>query len=344
MQTTNLAKLSVRLTILGLSAATLSAQSLQPSTLTVGLQNVVEYQEDVIPSQYATNPGITTAATPNNFAVSTWIGDIVAVNGQPAKGIYVGRSRQLVASPAPAPGGAIADVTRTALREHVFEIQQSDGTPVGTIISLGFSGGPAPPGLGPDGCQSAPCAAGTERGNWAIIGGTGAYFGATGEVGGTGGQGRAASMSEDPANRRTNGGTSFPFLLHVIPAVTPAIALTVNGPAVTHSSDFSLVTANKPAAPNEVLSIFATGLAPVTEAPSTPFPSSPLTNVTSPVSVTVNGEAATVLGAVGFPGSTNLYQINIRVPGDIQSGSAAVQLSAAWIPASPVKISIQAAN
>ena len=124
------------------------AQAPASTTLTVDLQNLVEYQQDISDtSQFATNPAVTPAVTFKNFGVVTLIGDIVAVNGQPAKGTYVGRSRSIVASPTPTPGGAIADVTRTALREHVFEFLQSDGTPVGTLMSVGFSGGPPTPGV-----------------------------------------------------------------------------------------------------------------------------------------------------------------------------------------------------
>jgi hypothetical protein len=155
------------------------AQAPAPTVLTIDLQNVVEYQADISDtSKFATSPGITPSATFKNFGAVTLIGDIVAVNGQPAKGTYIGRSRGLVASPTPAPGGAIADVTRTALREHVFEILKSDGTPVGTIMSMGFSGGPPPPGTG---------LPSTQRANWAIVGGTGAFLGARGQVNGTGG-------------------------------------------------------------------------------------------------------------------------------------------------------------
>jgi hypothetical protein len=102
-----------------------------------------------------------------NFGAVTILGDIVALNGQPVKGFYVGRSSGLVASPTPAPGGAVADITRTALREHVFEILKSDGTQLGTLMSLGFSGGPGPPGTGSPSSQ---------RANWAIVGGTERFF------------------------------------------------------------------------------------------------------------------------------------------------------------------------
>jgi hypothetical protein len=129
----------------------------------------------------------------------TLLGDIVSVNGTPVKGLYAGRTEVILASPMPNPGGAIADITRIAMRHVVFEFASSEGAPIGSIMAFGFSGGPAPPG-----------APANERGNWAIIGGTGAFLGARGRVAGTGGVGgRAASVAEDPGNRRLNGGTDF---------------------------------------------------------------------------------------------------------------------------------------
>ena len=125
-----------------------ASQSLQSTTLVVDLQNVVEYQGDIAdPAKFASNPNPTPSNVFKNLGVTTLLGDIVAVNGQPVRGTYAGRSRAVVTSPAPSPGGAIADVTRTAIREQIFEILTADGAPIATIISLGFSGGPGPPGL-----------------------------------------------------------------------------------------------------------------------------------------------------------------------------------------------------
>jgi hypothetical protein len=293
------------------------------TTLVISLENAVEYQGDISdPSKFATNPNVTPSVQPKNFFVATLLGDIVAVNGQPAKGTYVGRTRVIMASPAPTAGGAIADVTRTAMREHIFEILKSDGTSVGTIVSLGFSGGSPPPGT-----------PSTERANWAIVGGTGAFLGARGQVSGTGGSGRAASMAEDPANRRTNGGGTYPFIIHVIPMSVPQIVTTASGPAVTHSSDFSLVTASKPAAAGEILSLFATGLGPTVGVDPAV--------VNSPVEVTVNGKPAEVLGAVGSQGTVDGYQVNFRVPADAVKGVATIQVSAAWVAGTPVSITVQ---
>ena len=314
------------------------AQQPSTTTLTIDVGNVVEYQEDVYdPVKFARNPNTTPSAGIGsngaiaNFVVVTIVGDIIAVNGQAAKGLYAGRTRVLNANPTPVPGQAIADISRTAMREHMFEILQPDGTPVGSIMVMGFSGGNAPPGQ-----------PSTERANWAITGGTGAFLGARGQVEGTGSAGRAASMAEDPANRRLNGGTPNRFIAHIIPMTVPQIVTTANGPAITHSVDFSLVNASKPAAQGEILSLFATGLGPVRGAVTgQPFPSNPVAGVNSPVEVLVNGNPAEVIGAVGYPSSVDGYQVNFRVPSDTPKGTASIQVTAAWVSSSPVSIVVQ---
>ena len=66
----------------------------------------------------------------------------------------------------------IADATWNSKRDETFEILQSDGTSVGTIMTIGLnSGSPTPPG---------PPVGGR---NLAIVGGTGAFFGARGQGG-----------------------------------------------------------------------------------------------------------------------------------------------------------------
>lgn len=314
----------------------LNSQPLSQTTLKIDLNDVVAYQCDIDDvSQYATKPNITPSNPPRNFGVATLIGDIVKVNGQPVSGTYVGRNRGVALSPAPngtANAEAIADVARLALREHMFEILQSDGTPIGSIVSLGLSGGTPPPG------ESS-----SEKGNWAIVGGTGAFLGARGTVGGTGGAPRTASMAEDPANRRINGGPAFPFFINVIPMEKPQIVQTPDGPAIIHSSDSTLVSEFRPAARGEKLSLFATGLGPTVPEVDLglPFPSSPLAAVNSPVVMTVNGEPAEVLGATGYPGAIDGYQVDFRVPSNAAIGPATVQLTVAWIAAPPVTIRIQ---
>ncbi|HLJ46113.1 MAG TPA: hypothetical protein VKU01_08905 [Bryobacteraceae bacterium] len=303
------------------------------ATLKIDVANVVEYQVDISdPQQFASSPNATVGVTPKNFGTATIIGDIVAVNGQAVKGTYVGRSRGIQASPTPYGSAAITDITRAALREQAFEILKTDGTAIGTILSMGLSGGPAPPGAPSSG-----------KGNCAIVGGTGAYLGARGQVNVMNGPGRIASVAENPSNRRTIGGSAISFYVQIIPMFVPQVVVTDDGPAVTHL-DYTVVTPSNPASPGEVLIVYATGLGPVTGVdPGTQYPADPPAPVNSPVLVSVDGEPAELLGAVGYPGAIDAYQINIRVPMDVPigRGKAVLQLTAAWVSGSPLLIDFQ---
>lgn len=323
------------------------AQS-SPTTLVIELENVVEYQVDAADlSKWGTNSTI----TPGLIAMGKGVGcaavpvvaygDIVSVNGQPTRGAYVGRAVSVCLSPNPTPGSfAISDISANSLRDETYYILQNDGvTPVGTIMVNGLNGSvsPIPPGP-PAGNQ-----------NYTIVGGTGAFFGVRGQKGNGNSRlssttpVRTASILEDPSLRRQNGGGHIAAVFYVLPAAAPEIVIAANGPAITHSSDFSLVSASKPAAAGEVLSLFATGLGPTHASlnPDQPFPSNPLAVVNSPITVTVNGESAEILGAVGYPGSVNGYQVNFRVPADAAKGTASIQVTAAWISGTPVGIAIQ---
>src|SRR5262249_20151939 len=157
---------------------------------------------------------------------------------------------------------------RTAMREHIFEILQPDGTAIGTIMSFGFSGGNVSPRA-----PSRP-----PGGKWAVVWGAGGVLCARGRDAGGGGEevfygGVTASMSEDATNRRINGGGTSRFTLHVIPMQRPKI--------VIPSGAFAR------AMPGEVLSLVVTGLGPVRSDvdPGQPFPSDPLADVNSPVEI-----------------------------------------------------------
>ena len=123
------------------------AQGLPATILEVDLENRVQYADDISDvSRLGTDPNVTTVIPTRNFRKSAGVGDIVAVNGQPAKGTFIMNVRQLNLRPEPNPGEAIADITRTAILEFRFEILKPDGTAIGTIVAAGFGAGPAPPG------------------------------------------------------------------------------------------------------------------------------------------------------------------------------------------------------
>jgi hypothetical protein len=297
------------------------------SVLNIEVSKEVDYQNDEDDLHlFATNPDCTTANPPKNFFVVTLIGDIVTVNGQHVKGTYVGRTRVIKASPAPAPGGAIADVNRTAMREHIFEILNASGRQIGTIMSTGFSGGQSPPGTGTP----------NEHANWAIVGGTGAYLGARGQVRGLGATGRAASMMEDPALRRETchfSPGSVHFVLRIIPMNAPEITAAAMGPLIFTGPNHSLVTEFNRAMGGHNVRLFATGLGPTFPDVDLEqaFPITPQSVVDSPVAVTVDGSLATNVHAFGIPGTVNAYQVDFIMPPAITPGQRPIRLKAAWI-------------
>src|SRR5262249_43092130 len=122
------------------------------------------------------------------------------------------------------------------------------------------------------------------------------------------------------------------YVLHLIPMSRPEIAVATSEPAVFHA-DFSPVTTAKPAKSGEVLVLRATGLGPTRPGinPGQPFPSDPLQEVNSPVSVTLNGKPADVINKIGWPRLVDTYRLDIRVPDGITAGPALLQLTAAWI-------------
>jgi len=218
-----------------------------------------------------------------------------------------------------------------------FEFLTSDGTIVGSLMAVGLAGaGTPPPGSPP----------GQSQGNNAITGGTGAFLGARG----TQGQiatpqtiaARTASIMEDPANRRINGGGTIRFVLQVIPMTMPQILADASGPVITHA-DFSPVTPAKPAKPGEVLIVKATGLGPTVPgvAPGQPFPLDALQRVNSPVGVSVNGQSAEVVNAIGWPGQVDTFRVDFRMPNSAVTGMAAIQLTAAWITGAAMGIPVQ---
>jgi uncharacterized protein (TIGR03437 family) len=316
-----------------------AAQFTTPATiLEIDVENIVQYHEDISDvSKFGSDPNITQPVVARNFDYFLIIGDIVAVNGIPVKGTFANTTRTIRLSPAPTSGQAIADVVRATVNNQIFEILQSDGTPVGTITTFGLGGaGPPPPG--------APLQ--VMQGNNAIIGGTGAFLGARGQSGQyTTAQPipqRAASMAEDPANRRINGGGKARFVQHVIPMSVPEISTTSGGPAVFHP-DFSPVSTAKPAKAGEVLLVRATGLGPTVPGvdPGRPFPLESIQQVNSPLVVSVNGKPADVINGIGWPGQVDAYRVDFRIPEGTAPGIAAIQLTAAWITGSSVNIPVQ---
>jgi hypothetical protein len=314
------------------------AQVAPAVTLRIEYENGVQYVYDSVDiPAYATIP-TPISQVRRTFTTYLLLADVVAVNGKPAKGIFLTRQAVVNLTPTPSAGQAIADVTRTNFLDRIVEIQQPDGTPIGTFTTSGFDAGSPPPG--------AP--ANTTGGNFAITGGTGAFLGVRGQAGGGGMivANRTASVREDPALRRVNGGGKGSLVAHLIPMSRPEIVVSATGPAVFHGADFSPVTAAKPVTAGEVLIAMATGLGPTRPGvdpgqPFPPYPANPLQGLNSQVDVTVNGQSTGTIVAVGWPTLVDVYRVDFQVPSGIAAGTAGIQLTTAWITGSSVNIPIQ---
>jgi hypothetical protein len=174
--------------------------------LEIDVINIVTYIGDTADySKLASVPSLTTVA-PKSFAPLTGVGDIVMVNGKPARGTWSVFTALNLLAPIQAPGIAFSDTFRGGVAVTTMEILNPDFSPRGTLMAMGLAGGQAPPAGG---------AFGLKFGNMAIVGGTGEFIGAKGVMGETSNplEGfRFASASEDPSVRRTLGGGKLTFV------------------------------------------------------------------------------------------------------------------------------------
>lgn len=312
-----------------------SAQTPASTILTIEMENVVEYQENFANLAKNGTSAVIEApiGTPATFSPGYFIADIATINGKKSRGTTFAKDTWVSFNPKPSGSQAVADISRFQAMEIVLEIQQEDGTAVGTIVLTGLTGG-APPLGAP---KSAP------TGNFAVTGGTGAFFGARGQAATIVNTHRSTSTSENPINRRAFPAGIWKLVIQLLPLRTPEVVSIASGPVIVHASDFSLVTAAKPARAGEVLALFATGLGPTRPGvdPGQQFTASPAQIVSSPIEVLVNGKAGELLYSGGYPNTVDDFQINFRMPGDVASGLASVQLSAAWVVGAEVKIPVQ---
>ncbi|MCC6861464.1 MAG: hypothetical protein IT158_23045 [Bryobacterales bacterium] len=321
-------KLAASLCFLATFAAGIPAQTPRVALLEIEFENQVSYRLDVPElARLATAPGLVSPVLDRGFIGFIGIGDVVAVNGKPAKGLWMNRGEVLTPGPAPAPTMAIANVASGNHTHCSIDLFTGEGVWVGRLADGALSGstGPTHP----------------------ILGGGGAFLGAAGEHGWarTITPLRRSSTLESPSLRQALGGGRMLARYYLIPRQWPEVEVTPEGPAVFHGADFSLVTAAKPARAGEVLIVRAKGLGPtrpnLVPAGYKPFGSDPLEEVNSPVEVAVNGSDAEVINKIGWPGTYDLYRVDVRVPAGVTAGTATLRLTAAWISGPEVRIPIQ---
>lgn len=300
----------------------------QPVVLNFDVDNMVYYKGDVNdPNKISRDPGPAVPAPTRAFQVSSGIADLVAVNGRPIKGAFYYSGSVAAYSATIQNGRAIADFDGAGPYINFWEILGPEGAWIGSLMG-GGSFPPAPGNM--------------------VLGGNGAFLGVTGEIHGNpqqiGPPVRNASAAEDPALRRLNGGGKYRFIVTLYPKFRPSVDMTAAGPAVFHG-DFSPVTSAQPARAGELLIVRTRNLGPtrpdLLPQGSHVFKADPLEQVNSPIEITVNGTAVLAINQIGWPGTTDLYRVDFRVPSGLPPGTARIQLTAAWIPGPEVQIPIQ---
>ncbi len=314
------------------------SQGPQIITLTIQTQNRVQYRYDLTdPLKVGTEANVTAWRPAANFYPLADISDITEINGKRARGMVVLRGMGFNVARDAQAGQAIPDSPgRVAVYDGHFDILDDEGRPVGSIALNGIGGGPQAPGL-PSGF-----------GTLTITGGTGAFLGAKGQIvfvvpQGVAGSSRLASMAEDPAKRRINGGIPGGWFIQLIPLFRPEITIVSGSPAIFHGDDFSPVRSARPARAGELLIASVTGLGAVRGQAvlGESFAANPVAEVISPVGVLVNGKEAEVVNKIGWPGTTDRYRVDFRIPSGFAPGTATIQLTAAWIPGPAMDIPVQ---
>jgi uncharacterized protein (TIGR03437 family) len=144
-----------------------------------------------------------------------------------------------------------------------------------------------------------------------------------------------------------NGQLSTPISVRVI-SVSPGIFYNTdtngnNVGAIIHNADFSAITAQNPAVPNEYVDIFCTGLGAVNPsgADGQPGPGSPTANTVATPMVTLAGQAITPVFSALAPGFVGLYQVAFQIPANAPAGVQNVTLSINGVSSNVVTMVVQ---
>ena len=92
-----------------------------------------------------------------------------------------------------------------------------------------------------------------------------------------------------------------------------------------------------------MLTLYSRGLGPTSPSVTLgqPFTTAILHVVIGPVEVTINGTAAQVTYAGGYPAAVDVYQVNFVMPDGLMPGTANLSVSSAWVSSTSVQIAVR---
>jgi uncharacterized protein (TIGR03437 family) len=133
-----------------------------------------------------------------------------------------------------------------------------------------------------------------------------------------------AGQSTATVTVSVGGLTSATRTINIAPT-SPGV-FTVNqsggGPGIIAHADGSLVSAENPARPNEIVVLFATGLGVVSPSLGTGAPSAGNQTAAATTVLVGGNSSATVEFSGASPGFVGLYQVNFRVPANTPAGAS----------------------
>jgi uncharacterized protein (TIGR03437 family) len=143
-------------------------------------------------------------------------------------------------------------------------------------------------------------------------------------------------MTEDPANRRVNGGGQWRIALLLSGLARPEII-------AAYHMDFARVSQSSPARAGETIILAARGMGPTRPAldPGQVFPFEAIPTLAARVEVTVNGIAADSPNRLGWPGTSDMYRVDVTLPGGLVPGNASIVMNRAFIPGIPFEIPVR---
>jgi len=131
----------------------------------------------------------------------------------------------------------------------------------------------------------------------------------------------------------TNGGTMAPVTVSLANLGPGLFSINASGSGqgailiantAAMAAPVGTLSGSRPVLRGESISIYATGLGPVTNPPTSgaAAPGSPMSFTTTPPTATIGGVPATVTFAGLAPGFAGLYQVNVQVPQSVIPGNA----------------------
>jgi len=126
---------------------------------------------------------------------------------------------------------------------------------------------------------------------------------------------------------RTPGGISDNFYFSILPAAPSIFRTGMAGPETGLATVFrydngELITPTNPIHPDDIITIYATGMGPTSPAVDSgmPAPANPLPNTVIAASVTLGGVPLNIMYSGLVPGEVGVYQVNASVPAGVPQG------------------------